>query len=312
VVTHPPDQPSLLEPGGDNALAYAVGITADEWTLLIMRQALSGRPQRYGELRERMPISDAMLAARLRMLTGYGLLRSVEYTTTPRRFEYVVTARGAGLWPVLIGIWAWERRWVPGQAERLPVMRHAVCGEISEPRLHCGTCGEQADLSDMSGRFGPSWSWRRSVPKVPTRRRALGTDSGDFAATLALIGNRWAVSLIGAIMLGTHRFGELRKLTGAPAPVVSQRLRMFTESGALETGPDGGYHLTEQGRDFFGVIACCLRWGAQWFISPEGPALTLMHRDEHEFAASLHCDRCGQALAGRDIRELAPAAVGGR
>jgi DNA-binding HxlR family transcriptional regulator len=310
LVIHPPDRPTVLEAGGDNSIAHAIGITADEWTLLIMKEAEFGRPLRYGALRERLPISDAMLAARLRMLTGYGMLRAVEYSSMPRRSEYRLTPRGAGIWPVLVGIWAWEVRWVPGQADKLPAMRHAACGRVFLPELHCAGCGGPASLSDVDGTFGPSWSWRRSVPKVPTRRRAAGSNTGDFAATLALIGNRWAVSLLGAIMLGAHRFGEFRQLTGAPAPVVSQRLRLFCEYGALHVAEDGGYHLTEQGRDFFGVIASCICWGARWFRSPEGPALTLHHHpvpdEEHDFTALLCCGACHAPLSGQDL-EVVPA-----
>jgi DNA-binding HxlR family transcriptional regulator len=54
-----------LKPGSTNAVGRMLGLLGDEWTLLIIQQALLGAT-RYGEFMARLPISNSVLASRLR------------------------------------------------------------------------------------------------------------------------------------------------------------------------------------------------------------------------------------------------------
>ena len=119
--------PTLLRPGGTNAVGRILGLLGDEWTLLIIQQALLGAT-RYGEFMQRLPISNTVLSNRLRTLTDNDLLVRAAYQTRPVRAEYLITRRGRAFWPVLLSIWEWERRWVPDHVRRLPAMRHTQCG----------------------------------------------------------------------------------------------------------------------------------------------------------------------------------------
>ncbi|MEC4019813.1 enoyl-CoA hydratase-related protein [Streptomyces sp. H27-D2] len=85
--------PTRLPPGGQNAIAEALGLLGDEWTLLILRYALQGT-RRYQDWRERLPISHAVLSARLTRLTDAGLLARDAYQQRPVRYEYRLTPRG--------------------------------------------------------------------------------------------------------------------------------------------------------------------------------------------------------------------------
>ena len=60
--------PTTLGAGGTNAVGRILGLLGDEWTLLIVQQALLGAT-RYGEFIERLPISNTVLTNRLRTLT---------------------------------------------------------------------------------------------------------------------------------------------------------------------------------------------------------------------------------------------------
>ena len=113
-----------------------LGLLGDEWTLLVIQQALLGAT-RYGEFAARLPISNSVLTRRLQALTADGLLTRRSYRTNPPRAEYLVTPRSRSLWPVLVSIWEWERHWVPDHAERLPGMRHTACGGDFAPLLTC-------------------------------------------------------------------------------------------------------------------------------------------------------------------------------
>ena len=100
-----------------------LGLLGDEWTLLVIQQALMGaHPLR------RFPVAPADLAlgvvesasvADRRRVAG----TSAAYQTNPPRAEYLTTARSRSLWPMLVSIWNWERLWVPEHAGR--PARHA-------------------------------------------------------------------------------------------------------------------------------------------------------------------------------------------
>jgi DNA-binding HxlR family transcriptional regulator len=290
-----------LARGGPNAVAVTLGLIGDEWTLLILRYALTGGATRYGDWLERLPISHAVLTDRLARLTGAGLLRRVP---EGGRFAYRLSRRGGETWPILLAIWAWELAWVPDQTSQLPRMTHAACGEPFVPVLVCDACRKPAEPRDVTGRFGPSGTWERSVPAAATRRRAgshTGPDAGLFPQTMALIGNRWSAALLGAAFLGARRFTDFAQRLGAPPTTVADRLRTFVDLGVLEPA-DGAYHLTAKGRAFFPVVMCMIDWGHRWFRAPEGPALVYRHPDcGDEFRPRLACDRCQHLLHGTDV-----------
>ncbi|MFI5806246.1 winged helix-turn-helix transcriptional regulator [Streptomyces sp. NPDC051561] len=298
---------TALPAGGPNAIAAAFGLLGDEWALLILRYALQG-VRRYGDWRAALPISDAVLTARLARLADHGLLERVAYQERPVRYEYRLTGRGRTVWPVLVAIWGWEYRWVDTHREELPWMRHAECGRHMEPLLVCGGCGEAVQPRDVRSELGPSGDAGRSIPSSATRRRSTAGGDGDggaaaglFPETMSLLGNRWSVALLGAAFLGTHRFGEFQQRLGAPPSMIADRLRTFTTLGVL-AADSGTYRLTRKGRAFFPVVMTLIDWGQRWYESPEGPALVSEHRDcGREFTARLVCGECGGELSERGV-----------
>jgi DNA-binding HxlR family transcriptional regulator len=90
-----------------NAVARMLGLLGDEWTLLVLQQALMGAT-RYGDFRSRLPISHSVLSSRLRSLADNDLVKPTVYQTNPPRSEYLTTARSRSLWPMLVSIWNWE------------------------------------------------------------------------------------------------------------------------------------------------------------------------------------------------------------
>ena len=73
------------------ALARALDVVGDRWTLLIVRELLS-RPSRYGELQDGLPgIATNLLVERLRTLEDHGVV------TRDDESRYVLTKWGQGL-----------------------------------------------------------------------------------------------------------------------------------------------------------------------------------------------------------------------
>lgn len=280
-----------------------LGLLGDEWTLLVMQQSLLGAA-RFGEFRSRLPISNSVLTTRLRMLTGEGLLDRREYQRNPQRFEYLPTPRGRSLWPVLLSIWEWERRWVWNHTEPLPAMRHTACGAEFAPAVECQSCGRVASEKDVVAQWGPSGSWRRSVPSTVTRRRSQADQHAAanlFPQTMSVMGNRWGFALLVAAFVGISRFTDFQAHLGAPPGSIADRLSIFTANGVI-AGSDNRYELTEKGRALFPVLITALQWAQRWFPAPEEPAVVLTHTGcGRPFTAALTCDRCGRALRGAQV-----------
>ena len=302
----PAAKPTLLSPGGTNAVGRILGLLGDEWTLLIIQQALLGAT-RYGEFMGRLPISNSVLANRLRTLTDNGLLVRTTYQTRPVRAEYLITQRGRAFWPVLLSIWEWERRWVPHHVPKLPRMSHTLCGNDFAPMLTCRDCGEVVTEKDVTARWGPSGSWPRSVPEAATRRRASAGQAGLFPETMSVFGNRWAAALLVCAFLGTSRFTDFQTQLGAPPSLLSGRLQTFCANGVLSMSREAGstrdrYQLSEKGRAFFPVIIAALQCGQHWFHAPEGPAVIVTHLGcGKSFVGELTCDQCARPLKGAQV-----------
>ncbi|MCD9153886.1 winged helix-turn-helix transcriptional regulator [Aeromicrobium duanguangcaii] len=305
-------------PSTPNALSRGFGVLGDEWTLFLLRFALQGC-RRYTEFSTRMPISHAVLSGRLEALVRSGLMVRHEYQQRPPRNEYVLTDSGRATWPILAAIWGWERTWVHEHSYETPPMRHITCGQETTPVLTCRECHRPVTVRDLDTSWGPAGGWRSSVPETATRRRSStrGTAVGHtfYPDTMAIFGNRWSWSLMGAALLGVRRFSEFEAALGLPPSLLSGRLSTLREHGIIEqvtadsSTERSEYRLTDKGLAFFPVIAMTIGWAERWFAVDEGPALVQKHRAcGADFVGELTCDRCGEPLRGTslDMSELDP------
>jgi DNA-binding HxlR family transcriptional regulator len=291
--------------GGTNAVGQMLALVGDEWTLLVMQQALLGTT-RYGEFRTRLPISNSVLTRRLGSLTEDVLLQRHRYQERPPRDEYLITARGRALWPVLLSIWEWERHWVPEHRETLPAMRHLRCGTDFTPVLTCGSCDAPTTSGEVTAVWGPSGGWDRSLPVVTTRRRSeddrRDSPSGQFPETMSVLGNRWAFAILVAAFTGTTRFSDFQRVLSAPPASLADRLQTFRANGILTTTDDRQYRLTPKGAAFLPVLVTALAWAQRSFPAVEGPAVLLTHTGHgHPFSPVLTCDQCGERLTGAAV-----------
>ncbi|MFE2377695.1 winged helix-turn-helix transcriptional regulator [Streptomyces sp. NPDC059398] len=99
------------------AAARALDAVGDRWTLLIVRELLAG-PRRYTDLHADLPgVSTDVLASRLKDMEREGLATRRRLPPPAPASVYELTARGAGLLPVLTALADWG---APALAERRP------------------------------------------------------------------------------------------------------------------------------------------------------------------------------------------------
>ena len=72
-----------------------------KWTILVLRDLLSGK-KRYSELQRSLAgISPRLLVARLKTLEQQGLVTRTAFATVPPTTEYALTAQGHQIMPVV-------------------------------------------------------------------------------------------------------------------------------------------------------------------------------------------------------------------
>ena len=97
------------------ALAKALDVIGDRWTLLIVRELLLTGPSRYTDLRNGLPgIATNLLSDRLRELEAAGLISRVQAPPPVATTLFSLTDRGEALRPVLDALGGWG---VPYMAE---------------------------------------------------------------------------------------------------------------------------------------------------------------------------------------------------
>jgi DNA-binding HxlR family transcriptional regulator/peroxiredoxin len=84
-------------------IAQALGVVGDWWTVLVLRE-VAGGITRFDGLQRSLGVSRRALTERLAQLVDDGVLEKVAYTERPPRHDYVLTARGEGLLPVLLAL----------------------------------------------------------------------------------------------------------------------------------------------------------------------------------------------------------------
>jgi DNA-binding HxlR family transcriptional regulator len=130
------------------AVAAALQVVGDPWTLLILRDAFFG-VRRFDEWQSRLGVARNVLAARLKGLVAQGILETRLYSEHPPRKDYVLTRKGRDLAPVIVALKAWGDEHVYGEGRRPLELIHD-CGAPLRAKLVCETCGEP-----VQGRLKP-------------------------------------------------------------------------------------------------------------------------------------------------------------
>jgi DNA-binding HxlR family transcriptional regulator len=111
------------------AVASTLDLVGDKWSLLVVRDLISGSAT-YKELQEspeRIPTN--ILADRLKKLEQRGLITKTAYQQHPVRHAYSLTEKGKDLGEVLLALVRWGMKHIPGtEALRSPTLNPAASG----------------------------------------------------------------------------------------------------------------------------------------------------------------------------------------
>jgi len=130
----------------------------------------------------------------------------------------------------------------------------------------------------------------------------------SVAQALSVVGDRWTMLILKEAFMRVRRFEDFLERTGAPRPVLADRLKTLVDNGVLEKRlyserPDRfEYRLTEKGLDLWPVLISLLRWGDKWMTGKEGPPVEVRHKTcGHAIHPELACPECGDWLQATDM-----------
>jgi DNA-binding HxlR family transcriptional regulator len=114
-------------------------------------------------------------------------------------------------------------------------------------------------------------------------------DSANCAigAAVDIIGERPTFLVLREAFNGVRRFDDMRRRTGIPRQVLSDRLARLVREDLLRKVPyqDAGqrtrheYRLTSKGLDLYPVLVALMEWGDRHALDSAGPQVMLRHRD---------------------------------
>ena len=95
-------------------IARTLDIIGERWTILILRDLLLEGPRKFQDFQQSLAgISPNTLSARLKRLEESGVVERRFYEQHPPRAEYLLTAKGRALGPVLKALLDWGRSHTP-------------------------------------------------------------------------------------------------------------------------------------------------------------------------------------------------------
>jgi DNA-binding HxlR family transcriptional regulator len=129
----------------DCAIAGALEVIGERWTLLIVRDAMFG-VRRFSDFQAHLDIPKAVLAERLNSLVENGILERQADPDHAGRQLYLLTQAGRELWPVMHSILSWGGRHRRSNSRRY---RHAACGTVLAADGSCPKCELVPDVGDL-------------------------------------------------------------------------------------------------------------------------------------------------------------------
>jgi DNA-binding HxlR family transcriptional regulator len=136
------------------SLARALEVVGERWTLLVVRDAFFGI-RRFTDFVAHLDIPRAVLTHRLGTLVAQDVLTIVP--GAHGHDEYVLTAKGLDLWPVVRTLMNWGDDYYSVKGPRR-LFHHALDGGDVPPDGACADCGDVIPAADLVVAPGPGWA----------------------------------------------------------------------------------------------------------------------------------------------------------
>ncbi len=128
----------------------------------------------------------------------------------------------------------------------------------------------------------------------------------NVAQTLNLIGDKWTLLILYAVMHGNSTYKELQQaLPGIASNLLSERLKTLEEDGFIrsqlyqEHPPRYQYRLTSAGEDLHMVFHSIMLWGEKHLSTCYK---RLIHTScGHPVQMKYYCEECGREVSEQEL-----------
>ncbi|MFD1147532.1 winged helix-turn-helix transcriptional regulator [Saccharothrix hoggarensis] len=141
-------------------------------------------------------------------------------------------------------------------------------------------------------------------------RDRFGVMACSVARTANIVADPWTLLVLRDLFLGLTRFDQFTRDLGIATNVLTDRLTTLVDAGVVVRRPyqdnpvRHDYHLTEAGKELYGVVVSLLAWGDR-HLAPDGPPLRLHHTTcDHPATPVVTCSHCGGELHVDDVTPL--------
>ncbi|MCQ4118162.1 winged helix-turn-helix transcriptional regulator [Rhodococcus tibetensis] len=130
------------------SIGKAMDVVGTRSAILILREAYYGTT-RFDDFAQRVGITEAVAAARLRELTAEGLFERQPYKEPGQRtrYEYVLTEKGRDLLPAVLALMQWGDKYLQGSHGAPIGLRDDATGE--PVRVEVRSADREVPLSEL-------------------------------------------------------------------------------------------------------------------------------------------------------------------
>ena len=139
---------------------------------------------------------------------------------------------------------------------------------------------------------------------------AYSTDNCTVGRAMEVLGERSTFLVLREVVNGVRRFEDMRRHSGIPRQVLTNRLALLVDQGILRREPyrEPGqrerheYRLTEKGFDLYPVLVAIRSWGDRYLADPEGSPVEFEHKGcGAEVEVVLRCAEGHELTGNRDV-----------
>ena len=209
---------------------FALQILGDKCTLLILKNIWLGK-RKFEDFMLETAVSRGTLSSRLKFLVDHGIVYKDIYQSAPRRYEYKLTDKGLGTYPIASYLWQWNNEWTENSDVPSELI-HSSCGNYLHLSTVCGHCNTGINIADISFHIKENHKFSK-LPIFKTRRsenNVVNSSSSIFRIE-DLLGDRWTGLVYAGLLYGLKRFDEFNEALEISTNILADRLKKFLESG---------------------------------------------------------------------------------
>lgn len=267
----------------NSPVEFALQILGDKCTLLILKNIWLGK-RKFEDFIMETGVSRGTLSSRLKFLVDHGLVYKDIYQSAPRRYEYKLTDKGLGTYPIASYLWQWNNQWTENSDVPSELI-HTTCGNFLELSTICAHCEKGIDISDITFEIKENQRFVK-LPVFKTRRSENHSqNSVDSIFRIEdLLGDRWTGLVYAGLLYGLKRFDEFNEALGISTNILADRLKKFLEAGVIKKDIYQNkparyeYRLTKKGRTGYLTAIHLHFWAHKWMLNAENTPISLVHK----------------------------------